>query len=188
LLCSLPLIAAAALVIKWRSPGPAFYAQKRVGLDGRTIHVWKLRTMHMNADKLLEQHLAHNLEAWREWNKFFKLRNDPRIIPGVGHFLRRTSLDELPQFWNIMKGDMGLVGPRPFPEYHLAEFPEEFRKLRCSVLPGLTGLWQVSRRSDGDLLVQQALDTYLIRNWSVWLEFWVLARTVRSVLGRSGAY
>lgn len=188
LLCSLPLIAAAALWIKKNSPGPAFYAQERVGLGGKTIRVWKLRTMHLNSDQLLKEHLAQNPDAAAEWSNFFKLRKDPRIIPGVGHFLRKTSLDELPQFWNIVRGDMSLVGPRPFPQYHLAEFPEEFRAFRCSVLPGLTGLWQVARRSDGDLLVQQALDTYLIRNWSVWLEFYVLARTVRSVLGRSGAY
>ena len=188
LLVSLPIIGLAALWIKRRSPGPAFYSQERIGLDGKRIQVWKLRTMHLDSDRLLREHLASNELARIEWNSFFKLRKDPRIIPGVGHFLRKTSLDELPQFWNIMRGDMSLVGPRPFPEYHLAEFPAEFRELRSSVLPGLTGLWQVARRSDGDLEVQQALDTYLIRNWSIWIEIYVLARTVRSVLGRSGAY
>ncbi len=188
LLASLPMIAAAAFWIKRRSPGPAFYSQERIGLNGKRIQVWKLRTMHVDSDRLLQEHLRGNELARIEWSSFFKLRNDPRIIPGVGHFLRRSSLDELPQFWNIVKGEMGLVGPRPFPDYHLAEFPADFRELRCSVLPGLTGLWQVARRSDGDLLVQQTLDTYLIRNWSLWLEIYVLARTVRSVLGKSGAY
>lgn len=188
LLVSLPVIGAAALWIKRRSPGPVFYAQERIGLNGRKIRVWKLRTMHLNSDHLLHEHLRKDRKAKIEWENYFKLRDDPRVIPGVGQFLRRTSLDELPQFWNIVKGEMSLVGPRPFPEYHLAGFPSDFRELRSSVLPGLTGLWQVARRSDGDLVVQQALDTYLIRNWSIWLEAYVLARTVRSVLGGSGAY
>jgi lipopolysaccharide/colanic/teichoic acid biosynthesis glycosyltransferase len=184
---TLPLLAAAVIWIKRVSPGSAFYEQERGGEAGRTIRVHKLRTMHPDADALLDKHLDRNPEARREWARYFKLRNDPRLLPGIGPLLRSTSLDELPQLWNVIKGEMSLVGPRPFPHYHLDQFTTEFRSLRTRVLPGLTGLWQVSARSDGDLEVQQSLDTYYIRNWSLWLDLHILARTVRAVLLRQGA-
>jgi Undecaprenyl-phosphate galactose phosphotransferase WbaP len=186
-LLTLPLLAAAVIWIKRVSPGSAFYEQERGGEAGRTIRVHKLRTMHPDADALLDQHLERNPEARREWARYFKLRNDPRLLPGIGRLLRRTSLDELPQLWNVIKGEMSLVGPRPFPHYHLNQFTADFRSFRARVLPGLTGLWQVSARSDGDLAVQQSLDTYYIRNWSLWLDLHILARTVRAVLLRQGA-
>jgi Undecaprenyl-phosphate galactose phosphotransferase WbaP len=185
---ALPLLAVAVIWIKRMSPGSAFYEQERGGESGRTIRVHKLRTMHPNADALLEAHLERNAEARREWARYFKLRNDPRLLPGIGRLLRRTSLDELPQLWNVLQGEMSLVGPRPFPHYHLDQFTTEFRSLRARVRPGLTGLWQVSARSDGDLAVQQSLDTYYIRNWSLWLDLHILARTVRAVLFHQGAY
>ena len=187
-LLTLPLLAAAVIWIKRVSPGSAFYEQERGGEAGRTIRVHKLRTMHPDADALLDEYLQRNPEAQREWERYFKLKNDPRLLPGIGRLLRHTRLDELPQLWNVVKGDMSLVGPRPFPHYHLEQFSLEFRSLRARVLPGLTGLWQVSARSEGDLAVQQSLDTYYIRNWSLWLDLHILARTVRAVLFRQGAY
>lgn len=187
-LLSLPLIAIFALWIKMVNPGPVFFCQEREGYRGKTIRVWKLRTMYPDAEARLQQYLAENPAAQEEWKRFFKLRHDPRVLPGVGKFLRRTSLDELPQLWNILKGEMSLVGPRPFPHYHLEHFDPEFRRLRAELLPGLTGLWQVSARSEGDLEVQEMLDTYYIRNWSIWLDVYILARTVWAVLTQKGAY
>ena len=187
-LLSLPVIALAALWIRLASPGPVFYRQLREGFDGRRIPVWKLRTMHPDGDRLLDEWLAAHPEDRVKWNRYFKLQHDPRVLPVIGRLLRRTSLDELPQLWAILKGEMSLVGPRPFPDYHLEQFSPEFRTLRTRVLPGLTGLWQVSARSDGDVKVQEALDTYYIRNWSPWMDLYILARTVAAVLLARGAY
>ena len=144
--------------------------------------------MYINADAKLEQLLASDPATRTEWEKFYKLKNDPRILPIIGHFLRKTSLDELPQFYNIFKGEMSLVGPRPFPDYHLEQFDDDFRALRGEALPGLTGLWQVSARSDGDLTLQENLDSYYIRDWSLWMDLYLLARTPWAVLFGKGAY
>jgi lipopolysaccharide/colanic/teichoic acid biosynthesis glycosyltransferase len=185
---SIPVVAAAVFWIKWKSGGSVIYCQEREGERGRSLRVFKLRTMHRDADALLMRVLACSPEVRAEWSRFFKLKKDPRILPGVGKFLRRTSLDELPQLWSVMKGEMSLVGPRPLPDYHLDSFGPRFRALRTRVKPGLTGLWQVSDRADGDLDIQEALDTYYIRNWSLWLDLYILARTVRAVLFPRGAY
>jgi Undecaprenyl-phosphate galactose phosphotransferase WbaP len=183
-----PALAAAALWIKRVSPGAAFYTQEREGRDGKIIGVLKLRTMYPNAEAMLNEYLAQNHEAHEEWERCCKLKHDPRILPGIGGLLRKTSLDELPQLWNVLRGEMSLVGPRPFPKYHNERFPSEFHALRTRVTPGLTGLWQVSARSDGDLKVQEALDSYYIRNWSPMLDAYILFRTVRAVLAPEGAY
>jgi Undecaprenyl-phosphate galactose phosphotransferase WbaP len=187
LILSMPIVAVLALWIRAVSDGSPFYIQFRAGKDGRPIKVWKLRTMYPDAEQRLEQYLSGNPSAAQEWERYFKLTNDPRILPGVGSFLRRTSLDELPQIFNVIRGEMSLVGPRPFPKYHLDRFDTSFQSLRSSVIPGITGLWQVSARSDGDLEVQQALDTYYIRNWSIWIDFYILSKTLGAVVAGRGA-
>ena len=187
-LLALPVLATAAVWIKFVSRGSVLYSQEREGEKGRGISITKLRTMRPDAESALTSVLSESAEIRAEWECRFKLRKDPRILPAVGKFLRKTSLDELPQLWSVLKGEMSLVGPRPFPQYHLDGFGQGFRTLRGRVKPGLTGLWQVSGRADGDLEVQETLDTYYIRNWSLWLDLYILARTVRAVLCPRGAY
>lgn len=185
---SLPVLATFAVWIILVSPGNPFYCQVREGRYGRKFKVWKLRTMHKHAEKLLHEYLENNPDAKNEWSQFFKLRHDPRILPVVGNLLRKTSLDELPQFWNVLSGEMSLVGPRPFPHYHLEQFNDDFRRMRRSVMPGITGLWQVTARSEGNLTVQENLDSYYIRNWSIWLDLYLLAKTILVVVRGKGAY
>ncbi len=183
-----PFVPIVILWIRIASPGRAFFIQEREGEKGEPIRILKFRTMYVDAEQMLEHHLAANPAARAEWDQFCKLKNDPRVIPGIGGLLRKTSLDEIPQLWNILKGDMSLVGPRPFPAYHNSRFDSEFRSLRTQVRPGLTGMWQVSARSDGNLEVQESLDSYYIRNWSLWLDLYLLIRTARVVLSGQGAY
>ena len=183
----LPLIGLAALAIQLVDRGPVFYAQERRGLGGRRIRVWKLRTMYQDSAARLERHLAENPAARAEWTRFFKLRHDPRVLPWIGGLLRRSSIDELPQVWNLLVGEMTLVGPRPLPDYHLAAFDGAFRHQRQTVTPGLTGLWQVAARSDGDAMVMRRLDGFYIANRSIGLDLLILLRTVAVVLAGRGA-
>jgi Undecaprenyl-phosphate galactose phosphotransferase WbaP len=182
-----PFILIAVLWIRIVSPGNPFFFHERDGRNDKPIRILKLRTMYADAESTLDRHLAANPSDRAEWDQFCKLRNDPRILPRVGHFLRHTSLDEIPQLWNILKGEMSLVGPRPFPAYHNLRFDPEFKSLRTQVRPGLTGMWQVNARSDGDLDVQTSMDSYYIRNWSLWLDLYLLIRTVRIVFTGEGA-
>jgi lipopolysaccharide/colanic/teichoic acid biosynthesis glycosyltransferase len=123
-----------------------------------------------------------------EWRTRYKLRDDPRLIAGIGKLFRRFSIDELPQLWTVLTGGMSMVGPRPFPDYHLEQFTPEFRELRQRVRPGITGLWQITMRSEGSTDDQEALDSYYLRNWSVWFDLYVLARTILAVASGRGAY
>lgn len=185
---ALPIIALAALAVKLVSPGPAFFAQPREGVAGRRVRVWKIRSMVPNAAEVLEERLDGDVVLRAEWEKKMKLRDDPRILPYVGRFLRRSSIDELPQIWNVIRGDLSLVGPRPFPDYHLCKYDAAFRALRREVAPGITGYWQVTARSDSNTETQAAADSYYIHNWSLWLDVWILMRTVAVVLTGRGAY
>lgn len=185
---TLPILALAALLVRLGSAGPVFYGQRREGRRGRPIRVWKLRTMYPDAERRLTTALAADPELLAEWSVQFKLANDPRIVPGIGHFLRRFSLDELPQLWQVVAGTLSLVGPRPFPPYHLERYDPAILELRRRVRPGVTGLWQVKVRSNGDLDLQQSHDAYYIRNWSLWMDLYVLARTAGAVLAGRGAH
>jgi Undecaprenyl-phosphate galactose phosphotransferase WbaP len=187
LLVAAPIIGLAAALIKIVSPGSAFFAQEREGLRGKKFKVCKLRTMYPNAEALLAERLANDEELRREWHRNMKLVRDPRIIPVVGTLLRRLSIDELPQLWNVMRGQMSLVGPRPFPEYHLKRFSPAFRTLRATVRPGLSGMWQIMIRNSGGLEDQELFDSYYIRNWSLWLDFYIMVRTVLATLSARGA-
>jgi exopolysaccharide biosynthesis polyprenyl glycosylphosphotransferase len=184
LILTAPLYVMIALLIRLDSPGPIFYRQTRIGLRGKQFKVWKFRTMVTNADQLQKE-----LEGQNETQDgiMFKMKDDPRITK-LGKFLRRYSFDELPQLFNVLFGEMSLIGPRPFPLRDVEKF-NDHHFIRHEVLPGITGLWQVSGRSEiTDFEEVVRLDTTYIENWSLWLDFQILLRTVQVVFQRRGAY
>jgi Undecaprenyl-phosphate galactose phosphotransferase WbaP len=182
----LPIVMGIALLIKLDSRGPIFYGQKRLGQDGNYFIAWKFRSMVENADEVLASHLALDKDLRQQWDTDHKLRRDPRITR-VGYFLRRTSLDELPQLWNVLRGEMSLVGPRPIVDEEVARYAEKY-DLYTQVLPGITGLWQVSGRNNVSYLERVNLDAFYVRNWSIWLDIYILIRTFWVVLIGEGAY
>jgi len=187
LLIAAPIIVLCGIAIKIADPGPTFFVQQREGLNGRKFAVWKLRSMRSDAEARLADILSRDPGLLKEWQHNVKLTRDPRLIPVIGNWLRRFSLDELPQLWNVIVGDMSLVGPRPFPEYHLRILSPEFRRIRSRVRPGLTGMWQIAVRSKGTVAEQERFDKYYVKNWSVWLDIYLMARTVSAVLSGRGA-
>ena len=168
------------------SPGPVIFRHIRIGKNGRVFPCFKFRTMCINADKKLQELLANDAETRAEWEKDFKLKNDPRITKS-GAFLRRTSLDELPQLLNVLRGEMSLVGPRPVIEAELPRYGD-FLDDYLMVKPGITGMWQVNGRSDTTYDERVQMDSWYVRNWSVWLDFMLLFRTIKAVLAGKGAY
>lgn len=183
----LPLLALLSFLVWAEDRGSPFYVQERIGYQGRRIRAFKLRTMVRNAEEILRQRLAEDEQLRAEWETHCKLKDDPRIT-WIGRLLRRTSLDELPQLFNVLAGNMALVGPRPLPPYHEEKLPPRIREIRQRVRPGITGLWQVSGRSDAGNAGLERWDLYYVRNWSVWLDLVILVRTVRAVLKADGAY
>lgn len=182
----LPLGLALALLIKMDSPGSPLYRQVRLGRSGQPILVYKFRTMVADADARLKEWLNDNPDLKEEWERDHKLKHDPRITR-MGRFLRKTSLDELPQLLNVALGDMSVVGPRPIVDDEVKKYGVVFEEY-CRVRPGITGLWQISGRNNTTYADRVAYDRYYINNWSVWMDIWILAKTVPVTLTGYGAY
>jgi exopolysaccharide biosynthesis polyprenyl glycosylphosphotransferase len=178
----IPLLPFIVLIIHLDSPGPALFRQVRVGENCRSLGVWKLRTMVQNADELLSQ----VIQEMPDGNVIYKRPDDPRVTR-VGRFLRRFSLDELPQLWNVLKGEMSLVGPRPELPW-LVEQYQDWQRKRFAVPPGITGWWQISGRSDRPMHLHVEDDLYYIQNYSIWLDLRILWRTIGVILSGKGAY
>lgn len=178
----LPVLLVAALLVKVTSPGAAFYRQERIGLHGRQFRVWKFRSMRCGSD----QHVARLMAEHGGYGPFYKMRVDPRITP-VGRFLRRSSIDELPQLINVLKGEMSLIGPRPHVQAEVDQYaPEHHRRL--SVKPGITGLWQISGRSEVPRHEAVLLDLYYVDTWSLRRDLRILLKTAKAVATARGAY
>jgi undecaprenyl-phosphate galactose phosphotransferase len=179
LLCLLPLFAVVALIIR-RDGGTAFFKQARVGKGGKLFQCYKFRSMRIEAEEVLKRTLAQDVDAAEEWSKFQKLKNDVRITK-FGAFIRRTSIDELPQLINVLKGDMSIVGPRPCMEGQEDFYAEDFSCYE-SVRPGITGPWQVSGRNQLTFKERVNLEAWYARNWSLWLDIVIMLKTVPTLL------
>ena len=181
-----PLVLVIAAAVRFSSPGPIFFSHRRILRHGAFFSMWKFRTMCVNSTEVLDSYLNKHPEARAEWVKTHKLRDDPRVTR-VGNFLRRTSLDELPQLWNVLRGDMSLVGPRPIVAAEVERYGKHF-DCYCKVKPGVTGLWQVSGRSKVSYDERVQLDCRYAREWSLWMDTKILSRTLSSVVNQDGAY
>lgn len=189
IMTSIPLIVVGGIIavaIKIQTRGPIFYAHRRIGQGGREFNCYKFCSMIPNAQEALEKYLKDNPEARKEWEESFKLKDDPRIT-SIGHFLRKTSLDELPQIFNVLKGEMSLVGPRPIVREEIEKYGSYIKDFEL-VPPGITGVWQVSGRSDTTYDERVQMDSWYVHNWSVWIDIVYLIRTLRVVIKREGAY
>jgi Undecaprenyl-phosphate galactose phosphotransferase WbaP len=182
----LPFLLVLALLVKLSSPGPVLYKHKRLGINGKYFTAYKFRSMVMDAQERLQKLFESDSEIKKEWEKNHKIQNDPRVT-AIGRFLRRTSLDEFPQLINVLKGEMSLVGPRPIVDEEVSRYGEDFDRI-FSVKPGMTGMWQVSGRSQTDYADRVLYDTYYLQSWSVWLDIWILFMTFGTVLRGKGAY
>ena len=175
-----------ALIIRITSRGSAIFKQERIGKHGKPFMCYKFRTMYNDAEKRLNTILENDPEARKEWDTYWKLENDPRVTP-IGKFLRKTSLDELPQLFNVLGGQMSLVGPRPVTQEEIKRYYKDAAELCFSVLPGITGLWQVSGRSNASYDYRVSLDSWYVRNWNLWLDIVILLKTVNVVIRKEGA-
>ena len=182
---SIPL-AVISIMIRLTSPGPAIFKHRRIGRHGQSFYCYKFRTMYKDSEERLMRILEKDPGARDEWEKSWKLKDDPRITK-IGNFLRKTSLDELPQIFNVLKGEMSLVGPRPVVQDEITKYYKDAAKLCFSVLPGITGLWQVSGRSDTSYEHRISLDSWYVRNWNLWLDIVILLKTIHVVLKKEGA-
>lgn len=182
----LPIIAIIAVIVGIDNHGRIIFSHRRVGRGGKTFPCYKFQTMVPNAGEILDKYLAENPEAKAEWEESFKLEHDPRVTR-LGSFLRKTSLDELPQLLNVLKGEMSLVGPRPIVQKEIVRYGENIREY-YEVLPGITGMWQASGRSDTTYPERVAMDTWYVRNWSTWIDLYYLVKTFKIVLTGKGAY
>ena len=185
-LCILPFLLVIAVMVAVDNKGDVIFAHRRIGRDGKEFKCYKFQTMIPNAQEALEKYLAENPEARKEWEESFKLTDDPRVTK-LGSILRKTSLDEMPQLWNVIKGDMSLVGPRPIVAKEIERYGEYFREY-AMVPPGITGMWQASGRSDTTYEERVEMDTWYVRNWSVWIDLMYLFKTVKIVFTGKGAY
>lgn len=182
----LPLIGLLGILIRVETRGAAIYAHDRIGKNGRTFRCYKFRTMHRDAEEKLGAMLEDSETLRNEWVDTWKLKDDPRVT-GIGRFLRKSSLDELPQIFNVIRGEMSLVGPRPYLPREEADIRENIEVI-CSAKPGITGLWQVSGRSNTSYRYRVKLDAWYVMNWSLWLDIAILFKTIRVVLKAEGAY
>lgn len=177
-----------AFLIFCTSPGKVIYAHHRIGRGGKTFKCYKFRSMYPNADKKLNDILTHNPQLKEEWEKSYKLKNDPRIIP-IGHFLRKTSLDEIPQFWNVLRGDLSIVGPRPVVQEEVDKYLGQRAAKILSIRPGLTGPWQVSGRSNIKCYQKRIeFDEFYVDNHSLWYDVKLIIKTLPVMLFSKGAY